>query len=355
MHSLFFDSFFFPLFRSLALANTMAALEEDVAKANKAASRPSDDPAGALTGSSAEKVTEEREKKDSDEDGDDDDFDGGEVHLDAHLPPNPTSTFFRLDPSEEALAEASALKAAGNDAFGSGAFKEAVVTYKKALEKLGDEIEEEEEEAKGEAKKEEDKIMNYGDEEEEEEKPTPSTSIEATELGATLHANLSASYLKLSNFPEARDSADAALRLLRAEEKKKKKRTLLVAKALLRRSAGAAGEGDFVSAAADAKRAAEEASGSGNDGGAAAFLLVKQASAAAEEYDQKAAEAAERARDEVVGKLKELGNSLLGRFGLSLDSFAAEKDPETGAYSIKFNQSGNGGGAGGQAEPLGRS
>ena len=70
-----------------------------------------------------------------------------------------------------------------------------------------------------------------------------------------------------------------------------------------------------------------------------------------------------RAAVVVVGKLKELGNSLLGRFGLSLDSFAAEKDPETGAYSIKFNQSGGGGGGGGgggsgegeeEAKPLGR-
>ena len=56
----------------------------------------------------------------------------------------------------------------------------------------------------------------------------------------------------------------------------------------------------------------------------------------------------------MVGKLKELGNSLLGRFGLSLDSFAAERDPETGAYSIKFNQGGSSGG-GEEAKPLGRS
>ena len=178
--------------------------------------------------------------------------------------------------------------------------------------------------------------------------------------------NLSASYLKLSNFQEARDSADAALRLS-AEAKGTKKKTtplLLVAKALLRRAAAAAGEGDFASAAADAGRAAKEASSassSQDSNAAAAFLLSKQASAAAEDYDNKATEAAERAKDEVVGKLKELGNSLLGRFGLSLDSFAAEKDPVTGAYSIKFNQSGggSGGGSGGEGEeeakPLGRS
>lgn len=333
--------------------------EEDGAKANEAAPQPTENPAGALPGSSAEKETERREEKhSSDEDDDDHEFDGSEDHLDVAPPPLANSTsFFRLVPSEEALIEATALKAAGNDAFGSGAFEEAVVTYKEALEKLGDEIEEEEEEEEEEeAKEEEDEKQS-----EEEENPTPSTSEEATELGATLHANLSASYLKLSNFPDARDSADAALRLLAKKKKEKKKeegkKTLLVAKALLRRAAGAAGEGDFASAAADARRAAEEASIPSSDSGAAAALLAKQASAAADEYDRKAAEAAERARDEVVGKLKELGNSLLGRFGLSLDSFAAEKDPETGAYSIKFNQGGKGGGAGAveQAKPLGRS
>jgi tetratricopeptide (TPR) repeat protein len=45
----------------------------------------------------------------------------------------------------------------------------------------------------------------------------------------------------------------------------------------------------------------------------------------------------EKLKEETLGKLKDLGNTLLGKFGLSLDNFAAEKDPNTGSYSIKFN------------------
>ena len=39
-----------------------------------------------------------------------------------------------------------------------------------------------------------------------------------------------------------------------------------------------------------------------------------------------------------AGKLKELGNTVLGKFGMSLDNFKAEKDPNTGSYSIQFKQ-----------------
>ena len=32
------------------------------------------------------------------------------------------------------------------------------------------------------------------------------------------------------------------------------------------------------------------------------------------------------------------GNGILGKFGMSLDNFKADKDPSTGSYNISFQQ-----------------
>jgi hypothetical protein len=45
----------------------------------------------------------------------------------------------------------------------------------------------------------------------------------------------------------------------------------------------------------------------------------------------------EKLKTETLDKLKDLGNSILGNFGLSLNNFQAQKDPNTGSYSISFN------------------
>lgn len=52
----------------------------------------------------------------------------------------------------------------------------------------------------------------------------------------------------------------------------------------------------------------------------------------------RAAEQFDKDKEEMMGKLKEMGNMVLGKFGMSTDNFACEKDPSTGSYSIKFQQ-----------------
>lgn len=46
----------------------------------------------------------------------------------------------------------------------------------------------------------------------------------------------------------------------------------------------------------------------------------------------------ERMKEETMSKLKDLGNSILGNFGLSLDNFKTQQDPNTGSYNISFSQ-----------------
>ncbi|KAL7193598.1 hypothetical protein ACSBR2_025242 [Camellia fascicularis] len=51
-----------------------------------------------------------------------------------------------------------------------------------------------------------------------------------------------------------------------------------------------------------------------------------------------AAEKREKMKQEMIDKLKEMGNSVLGRFGMSIDNFKAVQDPSTGSYSISFQR-----------------
>ena len=44
----------------------------------------------------------------------------------------------------------------------------------------------------------------------------------------------------------------------------------------------------------------------------------------------------EKMKDEALGKLKDLGNSILGNFGMSLDNFKMNQDPNTGSWNISM-------------------
>lgn len=51
-----------------------------------------------------------------------------------------------------------------------------------------------------------------------------------------------------------------------------------------------------------------------------------------------AIEKREKLKEEMIGKLKDMGNTILGKFGMSVDNFKAVRDPNTGSYSISFQR-----------------
>ena len=51
--------------------------------------------------------------------------------------------------------------------------------------------------------------------------------------------------------------------------------------------------------------------------------------------EKKNEEKLNKLKDEALGKLKELGNTILGNFGMSLDNFQMNQDPSTGSWNIR--------------------
>lgn len=180
------------------------------------------------------------------------------------------------DEERAALARAEALKLQGNELYGSDRADEALLKYKEAVDAAPE---------------------------------------GAARQRAVYYANMAAACLKLKQPSLAAEHCSCALR---ADPS--------YVKALMRRSAAREELDDLDGALADARATLELAPDSA------------WAAAAARRLEPLVRERQEKLKEEMMGKLKDLGNAVLGKFGLSLDNFKAEQDPATGGYSIKFSQ-----------------
>ena len=256
------------------------------------------------------------------------------------------------------VGAASNLKSNGNARFARMAFGDALDAYEEAIgllekatttgAKKRREEEEEEEDAKREEKegKEKEKEEAASDkreeetptakrseeeEEEEEQKRTIGTTKAPTKtelLLATLHANAGACLMKQEKFEECVGRCSKAIDL-----------HPLYGKAYARRAQAYEKLDDVERALEDYERAVE---------------IEEKVNEESEDERKRARKSAHRekvnllkpkvdakreeTKKEMFKQLRSLGDMVLGNFGLSCDNFKAEKDENTGGYSLKFVQ-----------------
>lgn len=250
------------------------------------------------------------------------------------------------DMAKSPLDKAEEFKQRGNEEFKNRNYLEAYDMYTDAIEAcpypvtieeiLGqrdefDEMEREKarsriEEETRQRRKSDDSATKTEDDDEKEENTKSSRSPQAPatfELAPQEHGdqlaiflnNRAASLIQLNRFDEAIRDADVAILL-----------NPRYTKAYTRRSSAYEKTERTEEALRDAKRALElEPSNA----------ALRRSVARLQKLED---ERLEKLKTETMGKLKDLGNSLLGNFGLSLDNFNAVQDPNTGSYSISFNQ-----------------
>ena len=247
------------------------------------------------------------------------------------------------------VGAASNLKSNGNARFARMAFGDALDAYEEAIglleiattgakkreeedakreEKEG---KEKEEEAASDKREEETPTAKRSEEEEEEQKRTIGTTKAPTKtelLLATLHANAGACLMKQEKFEECVGRCSKAIDL-----------HPLYGKAYARRAQAYEKLDDVERALEDYERAVE---------------IEEKVNEESEDERKRARKSAHRekvnllkpkvdakreeTKKEMFKQLRSLGDMVLGNFGLSCDNFKAEKDENTGGYSLKFVQ-----------------
>lgn len=132
---------------------------------------------------------------------------------------------------------------------------------------------------------------------------------------AVLFSNRAACYVRMKDYPQAIKDCTSALEIDRC-----------YIKARLRRAQTYECEEKLEDALEDYKKILE-LDRSCTPAGEAAMRLPDQIK-----------ERNEKLKDEMMGKLKDLGNMVLKPFGFSTDNFKMQQDPNTGGYSINFQK-----------------
>ena len=184
------------------------------------------------------------------------------------------------------VVSATALKEEGNTHFSQSAFPEAIQAYSNALTSLPHKV---------------------------------ATESEASKLKAILLCNRAACHLSLCSWSDVVTDCDEALTCQPG-----------YVKAVVRRATAYEQLEKLREALNDWKVVLE------SPDALPAMRNKARASIAKLEPIVKAKE--EKEKEEMMGKLKDLGNMILGNFGLSTDNFQMVQDPNTGGYSVNFKQ-----------------
>ncbi|CAN6293120.1 unnamed protein product [Urochloa humidicola] len=179
---------------------------------------------------------------------------------------------------EKARSQANDAKAEGNKLYGAGQYEEALSQYDTALQ-IATELE------------------------------------SAEDIRSASHSNRAVCFLRLGKHDEAVKESTKALELNPS-----------YLKALLRRAEAHEKLEHYDEAIADMKKVIELDPSN------------QQATRSLFRLESLAAEKREKMKEEMIGKLKDLGNSVLGHFGMSVDNFKAVKYPNTGSYSVQFQK-----------------
>jgi tetratricopeptide (TPR) repeat protein len=234
-------------------------------------------------------------------------------------------TGFDYEPWKEVdLDKISQLKEEGNTFFKKGNYEEAEKRYRTALflctpkkpeitqttkEELNTEQEQSEEEEKNPVKTHDATIL-YEDDDDKNIKDIPP---EYREMQTVLYSNLAACYLQLKAYERCITEATHAIN-----------RDPKHLKSLLRRAQANEELERYEQAVTDLKVVLEVNPSS------------QRVRKDVERVEKLRQEQQKAEMDKMLGQLKDLGNSILGKFGLSLDQFKFEKDPTTGSYSVSM-------------------